>query len=140
MQILQQQSRWLTGALALVLGIAGAASATPTVLGEIPANFQGLSGGSVASDCGNISAQPSQQIQLTPAFTSRSAYLRFAVQGQGSPTLLIEGPAGRFCVLSDPSKGQGPEVAGHWLPGTYNIYVGDRANQSHPYSLSVLTE
>ncbi|MCT7951468.1 hypothetical protein NG798_16825 [Ancylothrix sp. C2] len=84
-------------------------------------------GGKNSGDCGSISAAPNLQLQLTEQFT----YLRFSVQGAGQPTLLIEGPTGRFCGLAQ------PEISGLWIPGTYNIYVGDRAGGQHPFSLSV---
>lgn len=84
-------------------------------------------GGQNSGDCGSISAAPNLQLQLTEQFT----YLRFTVQGAGQPTLLIEGPTGRFCGLAQ------PEISGFWKPGTYNIYVGDRAGGQHPFSLSV---
>ncbi len=136
-------NRWMMGAIVAVLSSATAVSAVParvvTQLNQ-PMSLQGMSGGSVASDCGNISAQPSQELQLTDEFAQNSGYLRFVVEGAGDPTLLIEGPAGRFCVLSDHAMDKGPEAVGYWLPGTYKIYVGDREAQSHPYSLSILSE
>ncbi len=139
----KKMNRWIVGAMAALVGSASAAVAVParvvTQLNQ-PMSLQGMSGGSVASDCGNISAQPSQELQLTDEFAQTSGYLRFVVEGEGDPTLLIEGPAGRFCVLSDHAMSKGPEAVGYWLPGTYKIYVGDREAQSHPYSLSILAE
>ncbi len=139
----KKMNRWMIGAMAVVLGSATAAVAVPTRLVtqlNQPMSLQGMSGGTVASDCGNISAQPSQQLQLTDEFAETSGYLRFVVEGAGDLTLLIEGPAGRFCVLSDLAMSKGPEAVGYWLPGTYNIYVGDRGAQSYPYNLSIWSE
>lgn len=138
-----QLHRWLIGALATVLGTASAAWAAPTqILKDSlaqPMTFQGMSGGAVSSDCGAIPAQPSQELQLTQEFVQASGYLRFTVEGAGgSPTLLIDGPSGRFCVLADRALNKGPEAVGYWLPGTYKIYVGDRESQSHPFTLSIL--
>lgn len=139
-------NRWLIGTWATVLAMAAATPAmtqpTAKVLNRLiePISLQGQSGGPVASDCGYISTQPSQQLQLTQEFAQSSGYLRFVVEGAGDPTLLIEGPAGRFCVLSDRAMNRGPEAVGYWLPGTYQIYVGDRQSQSHPYRLSILAE
>lgn len=88
----------------------------------------GTSGGPNDSrDCGYIAGTPNLQIQLTQQFT----YLRFTVQGAGQPTLLIEGPSGRFCGLGK------PEIAGLWKPGVYKIYAGQRTQQQHPFQLSV---
>jgi len=140
----KKMNRWMLGAVAAVLGGASASAAVPAaqVVNQLaqPMSLQGMSGGSVASDCGNISTQPSQELQLTDEFAQTSGYLRFVVEGAGDPTLLIEGPAGRFCVLSDRAMEKGPEAVGYWLPGTYRIYVGDRGAQSHPYELSILAE
>jgi hypothetical protein len=136
--------RWMIGAgIGLVTSATAAIAATPNqVVNRLsePVSLQGMSGGTVASDCGSISAQPSQQLQLTQEFAQNSGYLRFVVEGAGDPTLLIEGPTGRFCVLSDRVTNRGPEAVGYWLPGTYKIYVGDRQSQSHPYKLSILAE
>lgn len=139
----QKMNRWLMGAIAAVIGSTTAAMAVPARVvtqQSQPVSFQGMSGGSIVSDCGNISEEPSQQLQLTDEFAQASGYLRFVVEGAGDPTLLIEGPAGRFCVLSDHAMDKGPEAVGYWLPGTYKIYVGDRGAQSHPYNLSILSE
>ena len=103
---------------------------------SIAPNFQpdpkplgsGTSGGPKDSkDCGYIAGAPNLQVQLTQQFT----YLRFTVQGAGQPTLLIEGPGGRFCGLGK------PEIVGLWKPGLYKIYVGDRTQAQHPFTLSV---
>ncbi|MEB3828400.1 hypothetical protein [Phormidium sp. CCY1219] len=98
-----------------------------------PLVLQGTSGGSLSSDCGYISEQPSQTLELTEQFS----YLRFQVESEGEPTLLIDGPGGRFCILGHKEAGEVPEMSGLWMPGTYNIYVGDRQHEAHPYRLSI---
>lgn len=129
--------RWMVVPAAVLLilaafsGVPGNAQVVP-----ISPNFQpdpqalggGTSGGTKDSrDCGFIADAPNLQIQLSEPFT----YLRFSVQGDGQPTLLIEGPGGRFCGLGQ------PEISGFWKPGTYNIYVGDREKGNNPFTLSV---
>ena len=99
-----------------------------------PVVVRGTSGGKESSDCGNIAATPSQIIQVTEALP----YLRLQVKSQGEPTLLIEGPGGRrFCVLADTQGGESPEIAGYWEEGNYSLFVGDRAQGQHPYTLSI---
>lgn len=121
-------------AAAAFLAVSSAVSSHAQVV-PLASNFQpdpnpiasGTSGGATSSDCGFIAAAPNQVIQLSEPFP----YLRFRVQGGGQPTLLIEGPGGRFCGLAE------PEISGFWQPGSYNIYVGDRAQGQHAYTLSV---
>ncbi|MGL4376583.1 MAG: hypothetical protein ACRCT1_09115 [Microcoleaceae cyanobacterium] len=51
--------------------------------------------------------------------------------------MLVQGPTGRFCVLPD-SAGSGIiEMSGFASKGTYSIFVGDRAQGTHPFSLSI---
>lgn len=126
-------------ALAISLAITGISLAEVSIVTITP-KFQpdplvvrGTSGGAKSSNCGNIAAIPNQVIQVTESLP----YLRLRVQSAGQPTLLIEGPAGRFCVLADRLSGDKPEISGYWQAGKYAIYVGDRAQGKHPYTLSI---
>lgn len=98
-----------------------------------PLVVHGTSGGSKSSNCGNISDTPNQVIQVKDPLP----YLHLSVQSEGQPTLLIEGPNGRFCVLGDASAGGRPEISGYWQPGRYSLYIGDRTAGQHPYTLSI---
>jgi hypothetical protein len=99
-----------------------------------PLVVKGRSGGEKSSDCGNISATPSQVLEVTEPLP----YLKLQVQSEGEPTLLIEGPGKRrFCVLADTAAGEAPEISGYWEAGKYSLYVGDRAQGQHPYTLSI---
>jgi hypothetical protein len=127
-------------ALALILSAPGVArSDDPTIeVGAIlktdPIAFQGQSGGSVSTkDCGYISSKANHLVKIT----QRNDYLRFSITGGGQPTLLIEGPKDRFCAIADPSSGENAEISGVWLPGTYRVYVGDRAGGQHNYTFSI---
>lgn len=97
-----------------------------------PLVVHGTSGGAKTSNCGNISDTPNQVIQVKESLP----YLHLSVQSQGQPTLLVEGPNGRFCVLGDTALGR-PEISGYWQSGNYFLYVGDRADGQHPYTLSI---
>ncbi|MDX2097206.1 MAG: hypothetical protein SFW36_05470 [Leptolyngbyaceae cyanobacterium bins.59] len=130
-------SRWmLPVATALLLApIAPAYSETIQIGPNFkpdPQVLSGTSGGNKNSDCGSISAAPNQVIQVREAVP----YLRLNVQGAGQPTLLVEGPQGRFCVLAN-AAGGGPKMAGFWGPGNYSVFIGDRGQGRHPYTLSL---
>lgn len=64
-----------------------------------PITTQGQSGGNVNSnDCGFVPSKPQEVINIT----SRLNYMQMSVSSQGgNPTLLIEGPDGRFCILAN---------------------------------------
>ncbi|MBD1861288.1 MULTISPECIES: hypothetical protein [Trichocoleus] len=130
---------WLAVPTALVVALTVAGSAQSKPLPVAP-GFQpdpqvltGTSGGAKSSDCGYVSNTPSQVIQVTQAVP----YLRFAVQSEGQPTLLIDGPGGRFCSLADTYSQKPAQISGFWSPGTYSVYVGDRGQGQHAYRLSI---
>ena len=126
-------------AMSLVLTEANLAQ-TPTIkinrnLQPDPMVLNGNSGGTVKSNCGNITTEPNQVIQVTEALP----YLRLTVEGQGKPTLLIDGPGGRFCVMADSYSGGKPELSGYWQPGKYLLFVGELSPEkpSFNYTLSI---
>lgn len=124
--------------LAISLAFTGASLAEAPIVDitpqlEAPLVVRGTSGGEKSSDCGNIAATPNQIIQVTEPLP----YLRLSVESAGKPTLLIDGPGGRFCVLADSYSGGQPEISGYWQSGKYSLYVGDRAQDRHPYTLSI---
>lgn len=131
---------WLavTTALATVAAISSPVLSQTDVLTVAPQSqsmtVRGRSGGQTKSDCGFIPGAPSQHLRLTEALP----YLRLSVQSpKGQPTLLVDGPSGRFCIMSDSYSNGNPEVSGFWPAGTYSIYVGDRAQGQHPYTLTI---
>lgn len=98
-----------------------------------PLVVNGTSGGKQASNCGKIAEQPSQVIKVTKALP----YLRLTVESEGKPTLLIDGPGGKFCVLADSYSGGKPEISGFWQEGIYSLYVGDLSQGQYNYRLSI---
>ena len=92
--------------------------------------IQGRSGGKVNSrGCGFIASQPNQVINVI----ERIDYMEISVKAvSGQPTLLIKGPNGNLCSLD-----ANPKIAGMWVPGTYSIYVGDRTNSRHNFTLKI---
>lgn len=126
--------RWLAipAALAAVFTLAPAAQSNPvqTPLAT-PVTVTGSSGGSQSSQCGFIPGNPSQVVVV-----NQPTSLRFKLQGQGQPTLMIQGPVNR-CVMADQFSGGVIDVPGVWEQGTYSVFVGDRTQTSHPYTLSI---
>jgi len=129
------------GVSVLVLSLAGTsgAFAEPSPV-PINANFQpdpltlnGVSGGNNKTNCGNIATTPNQVIQVNESLP----YLRFTVESEGKPTLLIDGPGGRFCVLADKYSGSKPEISGFWSAGKYLVYVGQSESGNYPYQLHI---
>ncbi|MBZ8180691.1 hypothetical protein [Oscillatoria salina] len=129
-------------AVVTVLLVAGTTSgkAQPTIQLRNQSNFTpisspGQSGGSVDSkNCGFVARSPNQVLNVT----ERIDYLRVRVEATGGePTLLVDGPDGRFCVLADEISGDSPEISGVWLPGRYSVYVGDRSGSRYDYTLYV---
>ena len=98
-----------------------------------PLVINGKSGGSQKTNCGFIAAKPNQVIQIAESLP----YLRLTVEGTGKPTLLIDGPGGRFCVLADNYSGSKPEISGFWNPGRYSLHIGDISQGKYTYTLSI---
>jgi hypothetical protein len=98
-----------------------------------PLTLTGKSGGDKKSDCGYIPSEPSQVIQVTESLP----YLRLTVESGGKPTLLIDGPGGRFCVLADNYSGGKPQISGFWQEGKYSLYIGDLSQSQYNYTLSI---
>lgn len=98
-----------------------------------PLVVNGISGGKVPSNCGNIGDTPHHIIQLNQPLP----YLRLTVDSPGQPTLLIDGPGGRFCILADDFTQSQPEISGYWQAGEYSLYVGELSENQHNYTLSI---
>ncbi|BBD66420.1 hypothetical protein NIES4072_63110 [Nostoc commune NIES-4072] len=116
---------------------------TPTIqinrnLQADPLILKGKSGGTVKSNCGNITTEPNHVIQVTESLP----YLRLTVESEGKPTLLIDGPGGRFCVMADKYSGGKPELSGFWQAGTYLLFVGEQSPEkpNFNYTLSISQE
>ncbi|HEY9762272.1 MAG TPA: hypothetical protein V6D07_07075 [Trichocoleus sp.] len=94
----------------------------------------GLSGGPQSSACGYIPTAPSQTVQVTESFASLDVNL----QGQGSLTLLIQGPNGfSECRTMDQFNAGQISAPGVLDQGTYTLYVGNEGTAQTPYTLSI---
>lgn len=123
-------------ALAAVFATGSAAvaqSAARTPLAA-PVELTGRTGGSQASACGNINPSTAQTVRVTESFAS----LDFEVESQGNYTLLIKGPGGfQECVFAHNYDGGVIKAPGLLNQGVYQVFVGDRNGESHPYRLSI---
>jgi len=132
--------KWIVGSTIFVSLVASATVAygnpaqTPL---QSSVSVSGNTGGAQQSECGYVSNTPTQVIRVTEAF----APLRFRVQGDGAPTLLIVEPNGQTqCLMADSLSGGSIDVPGLRAQGTYSLYVGDRNQGSFPYTLSITQE
>ena len=97
-----------------------------------PLQLSGTSGGPLDSkDCGFVSEVPNQVLEVSDRLDNTR--LEVSASG-GQPTLLIEGPSGRFCILA---AGNRLQMSGVMKPGRYEVRVGDRGGEAHDYNLSL---
>jgi hypothetical protein len=97
--------------------------------------MNGTSGGTQKDTgcAGSIAASPNHVVQVT-----EDSDLRFSLQGAGEPALLIRSSTGQsFCVPADSYSNGKVEIPGRWRKGTYSVYIGDRANGRHAYTLQI---
>jgi hypothetical protein len=133
----QHLSSIATLALGMILAAAGAVRSQPLQIAPgfpEPLSISGVSGGpNNSGDCGFVAQGPNHVIEVTQDLP----YWKIAVQTAGAPSLMIQGPRGRFCVLPANAAAGNVEFSGYGDKGTYVIFVGDRAQGQHPYSLSI---
>lgn len=101
-------------------GISGGQQAAPDVTGRIS---------TPTGDCvGFIDSTPDHEMELQEFFN----YLELQVQSPADTTLVIRGPGGTWC--NDDYITMNPGIAGQWLSGTYEIWIGSyEADTYHPY-------
>jgi len=103
-------------------GIAGGA--------EAAANTAGIDRTPTGRCIGMINTLPNHRIYLQDFFAS----LRLRVLSEGDTTIVIRGPGGTWC--NDDYDGKNAGIAGQWLAGTYEIWVGSYAAETFsPYEL-----
>lgn len=114
-------------------GVSAQAETVSTPLAA-PIQTNGLSGGPQSSACGYIAAAPSQTIRVTESFAS----LNVSLQGEGSLTLLIEGPNGfSECRKTDQFNAGQISAPGILDQGVYTLRVGNESTAQTPYTLSI---
>ena len=112
---------------------------------QVATTVRGISGGTLAAaqvaeraetatgPCvGFIDAQPDHVLTLTEPFDG----LSLQVQSAEDTTLVIKGPGGSWC--NDSYTSANPGIAGQWLPGTYDVWVGShRSTGFFPYVIRI---
>lgn len=146
----------LAGAIALLspaVGLAQGLSRRPMFTNVVlsprfapdPTFLRGISGGEMpiqavsgrfeteTGPCiGFVSERPDHQIKLDRFFD----YLNVQILSAQDTVMLVKGPGGTWC--SDNRTVAGASVAGQWLPGRYEVWVGTlEANRYLPYELKI---
>lgn len=81
---------------------------------------------------GFVARNPSHTLVLNSPFN----YLRLQVKSPDDTTIVIAGPGGTWC--NDDYDGKNAGIAGQWLPGTYNIWVGSYQKDKYtPYIIQI---
>ncbi len=81
---------------------------------------------------GFVQQTPDHRLELTAEFAS----LHLQVFSSDDTTLLVRGPGGSWC--NDDFEGKNPGIAGKWLAGTYEIWVGSyHRDEYHPYTIQI---
>lgn len=110
-----------------------------------PTTVRGISGGEQAASeisgradtstgacTGFIDEDPDHTIVLTDFFD----YLSLQVQSPEDTTLVVRGPGGSWC--NDDYQGKNPGIAGQWLSGTYEVWIGSyQQGNYHPYVMRI---
>jgi hypothetical protein len=109
-----------------------------------PLSLPGASGGSVSvqaiagkaetatgSCLGFAEQQPNQQLNLTAFFDS----LSLVVDSSVDTTMVVKGPGGVWC--NDDYQDKNAGISGQWLPGIYQVWVGNYNKQKVPYTLKI---
>lgn len=110
-----------------------------------PTLLRGISGGELAiqevsgrfetetGPCiGFVSERPDHKIKLESFFD----YLNVEVLSAQDTVMLVKGPGGTWC--SDNRTAAGSSIAGQWLPGRYEVWIGTIQPDSYvPYSLKI---
>lgn len=110
-----------------------------------PLTVRGISGGSVPAEkvagraetangpcVGFVDEQPDHTLVLKDFFNR----LSLQVQSPEDTTIIVRGPGGSWC--NDDSQGKNAGIAGEWLAGTYNVWVGSfNQTKSPPYILRI---
>jgi hypothetical protein len=125
---------------ALAIALSGATAAISQTIaiasGTNVVQLSGTSGGSSTdgSCAGNIAPTANHTINIT-----QDMNLRFTLKASGGqPALLIRSASGQdFCVPADSYSDGKVVIPGRWSQGSYAIFVGDRANGRHAYTLSI---
>ncbi|MEM9816325.1 MAG: hypothetical protein AAF827_07980 [Cyanobacteria bacterium P01_D01_bin.6] len=132
-----RSSRWAVAQPSFVTLAAGFAP-NPTELAGTgggdrwAVNVVGITNTSTGPCVGYISESPHEEVTLETGF----ANLEMRVESDLDTTLVITGPGGIWC--NDDSGSKNPVIAGAWLPGQYQVWIGAyQAGQVPDYTLYI---
>lgn len=81
---------------------------------------------------GFVDREPDHVLTLTGFFN----FLNIQVRSPADTTIIVSGPGGTWC--NDDYQDKNPGIAGEWLEGQYQIWVGSyEKNQYHPYTIQI---
>ncbi len=102
--------------------------------GPIPAtNVAQMEDTETGSCVGFVDKEPDHTLTLTSFFD----FLSLQIDSSQDTTLVIKGPGGTWCV-DDARNNKNPSVAGQWLEGNYEVWVGSYTqDEYHPYVISI---
>jgi hypothetical protein len=81
---------------------------------------------------GFVDSQPSHTLELKAFFN----YLSIVADSSVDTTIVVAGPGGTWC--NDDYQNKNAGVSGQWLPGSYNVWVGDYSkDRAAPYKLKI---
>jgi hypothetical protein len=96
------------------------------------ANVAGTAESDTGACLGYMETQPYHRLELK----SRFRYLSIVASSSTDTTILIKGAGGTWC--NDDFQGKDAGIAGEWLPGSYDVWVGSYArNKAIPYTLKL---
>jgi hypothetical protein len=138
------------------LGFIPSAQAESTIFEDVtldpdrfsPTTVRGISGGDKSGSevaqrsetatgacTGFVDEPPDHTVVLSDVFN----YLSLQVESPEDTTLIVRGPGGTWC--NDDYTGKNPGIAGQWLSGTYQIWIGSyRQNEYSPYVIRMTTQ
>jgi hypothetical protein len=110
-----------------------------------PLTLRGISGGPLLAPdlaersdtptgpcVGFVDEEPDHTMVLDDFFD----YLSLQIQSTEDTTLVVRGPGGTWC--NDDYTNMNPGIAGQWLSGTYQIWVGSyQEDQYYPYVIRI---
>ena len=108
----------------VIRGVSGGSTAAQKITGRVET--------ATGSCIGFVDEKPDHTLTLTEFFN----YLNLQVDSAEDTTLVVNGPGGTWC--NDDYKGKNPGIAGQWLAGKYQIWVGSyNKGKYNPYVIRV---
>ena len=113
---------------------------------DLPITIRGISGGLIPArqvaelqetETGSCVGFVDQEPDHTITLNTFADFLRLQIRSPEDTTLVIKGPGGIWC--NDDAEGsKNPGIAGQWLPGSYELWIGSyQKNKYYPYVIEI---